>query len=53
MTEDEPSVWVGTHGENPSFYTAEDGESYCTEYGHDAVPLDARYGCRYCPPEEY
>lgn len=29
-------------------YVGEDGERYCTEYGHDATPLDGRYGCRYC-----
>lgn len=39
-------------GTNPSYYTGEDGQDYCTEPGHDTGPLDSRYGCRYCPKEE-
>jgi len=35
-------------GENPSYYF-KDGDTYCTEPGHDTTPLDSRYGCRYCP----
>ena len=33
----------------PDDYQGEDGEWYCGEYGHDATPIDSRYGCRCCP----
>lgn len=37
--------------ENPSGYMDEGYNWFCVE--HPGVELDDRYGCRYCPKEDY